>query len=224
MTESLLSPDASGLDRAAWGRLGTIAESTQTALAQDVPTQTASQAKAPGILGQALAEAVKAFQRDWHRLFHPLESIREWWASQTQGQTPYQSQGTPGTHAPSQAPAPGKASPVDATWTQVRDQLFEAAKDPKADPQHVADGIVASIPTEHRAALVERLGWLAEMAHTTAKALEQAPETAQAIEKAPTKPVIQRQVPPQPLPPTPKRAERQKAPTKASEPTHAKAR
>ena len=246
--QPLLSPDASGLDRAGWNRLGTIAESAQSALAHDVPAQTASQAKAPGLLGQALAEAVQAFQRDWHRLFHPLESIREWWAQQTQAQTPYQGQGTPGAQA-----APITPSSLDATWTQVRDRLFDAANDLQANPREVGIQMASAIPAEHRAALAERLGWLAEMAQTTAKALEQNP----AVEKAPEKgrgsnvaeaaqvgepppelkraPPLpskirplgsypQRQVPPQPLPPTPTRVERPKARAKAPEPERAKAR
>ena len=221
--QPLLSPDAtSGLDAAAWNRLGAIAESAQSALAHDVPAQ----AKAPGLLGQALAEAVQAFQRDWHRLFHPLESIREWWAQQTQAQTPYQGQGTPGAQA-----APITPSSLDATWTQVRDRLFDAANDLQANPREVGIQMASAIPAEHRSALAERLGWLAEMAQTTAKALEQAPAKAatqkapaQAIENAPTKPTVQRQVPPQPLPTTPKRTERPKAPTKAPERERAKAR
>jgi len=239
------------LDSAGWVRLGQIAEATQTALSQQAQQQqqTPDPRKGPGqLFGQLLADTLATLQRDWHRLWHPLQSIREWWAQQTQAQQSFQDQGSTRDTGPSpDKPTPPDRGPTsEAIWTQVRDQLFEAAKNPKADPKTVADSIVASIPQEHRAAVAERLTWLAEMAQTTAKSLQssEAKTAAQTIDRAPlgepppeqkiesplpdnvrllkTRP--ERQVPKQPLPDSPAVNRKPSTQTQTQTQTRAKVR
>jgi len=231
------------LDRAGWARLGTIAQATQTALAaQKIPEESADRSRTTNGLAQFGIALWDTLKRDWHRLFHPLEGLRERLANSAEGPTAYRepSNATVDTRAETKAQAKAEPrSPLETTWTQVRDQLFEAARNPQADPQKVASQIVDTIPADHRQAMVERLGWLAEMAQTTAKTLEQVEAKAQAkaetkaetkVEakaratgQTPTRAKAQRQVPPQPLPTAkPKRSAPTQAPTPT--PTRAKAR
>jgi len=243
MADQLLSsPDGSGLDRAGWARLGAIAQATQSALAEQVPEEKSDRSRSNGLaqFGIAVWETLK---RDWHRLFHPLEGLRERFANSVAGPAAYREAGAESADKAK----PAQLSPLEKTWTQVRDQLFEAAKNPQADPRQVADSIVSGIPKEHRTAMVERLGWLAEMAQTTAKTLEQVEVKAQAktetkvetkVEakaeakvqaqvagETPTKTRAQRQVPPQPLPPAkPKQRPTPTTPAPAQTQTRAKAR
>lgn len=233
----LLSPDHTGLDRAGWARLSKIADATQSAL-----TEEPKESKKPNQAGVLLAEIVAALERDWHRLWHPLESIREWWSNQAQANEQYREQGSErGPKGPT--PTPPKGPTLDDTWVQVRDQMFEAAKDLKADPKEVASQIVSAIPTEHRAAIAERLSNLAEIARVAAgmshpPKIESAPikearefgepppervaepPIPDNVRTFPTRP--ERQVPPQPLPEAPVVA---RAPTQApSQQTKAKSR
>ena len=210
MADQLLSSSNAELDQAGWARLGTMAQATQTALGEQI-SEEPDRSKTNGLAEFTLA-LWETLKRDWHRLFHPLEGLRERLAAAAQGSTAYREVNDVPTQAKVETPA---LSPLETTWTTVRDQLFEAAKNPQADPQQVATSIVETIPKEHHAAMAERLGWLAEMAQTTAKTLEQAEvktpvkvetkaETKTETNKVPAKAKPQRQVPKQPVPDTPK--------------------
>ena len=249
-----------GLDSAAWLKLGQIAQATHQSLQSQAPQpQAPVAASVPGqsqsLLAALAAETVNTFKRDWQRFWHPLQSLRAWWAQVTQALTPIQDRGSardggqsPNTPTPPDKGSGSRGPTLDQTWTQVRDQLFEAAQNPTADPQKVADSIVSAIPADHRTAMAERLQWLSEMAQTTAKSLQAAETQAAAksadpSERAPlgepppertfepplpdnvrllkTKPP-ERQVPKQPLPETPQVARPQTK--KAEDRTRAKSK
>ena len=185
-----------GLDSAAWLRLGNIAQATHSSLqsqSQAQPAKTPVAASVPrqsqGILAAIAAETWRTLQNGWDKFRHPIQHFRRWLADMMQPQPPQAARGdapqagvAPDQPTPPEK-GPGRGPTLDQTWNAVRDQLFEAAKDPKADPQKVADSIVAAIPADHKQAMAERLHWLADMAQTTAQSL-QAVETKTAAKSA----------------------------------------